>query len=1023
MTQLAMNLMARQDVPRPVFKATLRDSLATGGKLALGTGENTRIARAMYWDENDKIYKYAETPLTAAENQLVSNSDFSARSYGYVEWLDNTALSGTGGTSNFGAGTIIGEWADDCQVYAAAGATLTVSKNGSDQQVASGSGGATLFISELIGTLTSSYHYLAIVEIEAMTGSPQVRISNDLQSDTATAFQSLSVGTNEIYFTATTNNAGQKILVYLASGESVTISEMSFKRQALSEANSRMTGTGSDVLDGDGDMSSDPTSDWGGSEATDSWGESSYLRYTFTTVNTNKGAYKGAALTPGQRYYITFKARTDRSCSGGFSSIGDNVYTGNEVSNPTLSSDWQDYAFYITPTGTDLRLYMEDGGSIGDTLDFDDVTIVPVEHDWENTGLAQMDVDDTYAGKLYMLGDGGNDYVSLALAVEAGHYYRVTLTDASIDSGGSSVAVKVGTNFSLSDKYGEVTFTDTPQTLVANFIAHGTTFNLGNTYGGLSGYGIKIGAVTIEEVTLDDYSVVGTLSADCYFKYLENDTVHAVRVGSAAVAYLQQDIGDADDWVQWSIVLSDVTGSMGVTTTGVSFGSFTASVSDQINQLKGAGIVAFFCAAGSNGIIESFTAYPVPQTQAFEDGWALFGAQAKNSALDSRGSAWEESANWSEGGGVGVVSYGDTAIGFDGVADRAITISTTASGMGSAWQGITIDADTNTHLVTLFIGKDEDETRFPELLVQLVGGVTISQAIAINTKTGAVMKRTGSNTNFGAQDCGDFWRVWTEVTNDGTQTALRAYATPAVDDGWPVTYDTAATGSAVFDQVDVYLNTSGWIPNPIVTESSEVTKDADLARWEMSADFKKLFANEYGTAVIDDDCADDDTANWNTANATLSFDTDHYVLTRVSNSFHLYSDLATTVVGQLYKWSFEYKDGTMSAATSYIRASNGSGNWYDVDLVNVTVPDTSSSWQTAECYFYAEETTSYAVITFWKDSAGNIQLRNLKLEPVTNLAQQTTVFKWKPGYDGVDSRLLIVAYWQQMQICIRYFIL
>jgi hypothetical protein len=977
-------------LPEPVCKIPLRNGLGSVGQLNLGHGENTRIARAMYWDKADQIYKYAETPLTAAENQLVSNSDFSARSYGYDENVANPGLSGIGGTHFSGDGTVSGEWASGYDIYAGAGRTATLSKDENDYQVFSSSGGPTLFRSEATKTLTIGNHYLAVVEVEAITSTSQFRISDGSQADPATSFTNLSLGTNELYITATSANANQTVIVACDDGESVTISRISFKEMTLSEANSRMTGTGNDVLDGDGDMSSDPTSDWGGSEATDSWGESSYLRYTFTTVNTNKGAYKGATLTAGQRYYITFKARTDRSCSGGFSSIGDNVYTGNEVSNPTLSSDWQDYAFYITPTGTDLRLYMEDGGSIGDTLDFDDVTIVPVEHDWIPTSGREplvFDVDDTVSGKMYIQPTGSAESQIGLLTGTIGHYYKATFNAQLIGTATGTWKFGASTGTLSDEDFGQIfTPTATEQSFTVYFINKWGAVYLGTSSATGADSAITIDNLVIEEVTLDDWTVDGTLSATLYLKYNEDDTVTFVRdTGLSPWIALKQDIGNELDWVSYTAVIDSVATGNVMLWSGSVWEYITSSGSySGINQLAATygGRIYIAQAGDTTFTISSFTAYPVPQTQAFEDGWALFGAEAENSALDSRGSAWEDSASWVN---FASPTYGTLVSGFDGTVNAVPITDSNASGFSGPYQFITVDDADQTHTVCVFIKKDEDETRFPELSLQLSGGTTITQAVQINTKTGAYTARIGTTSYATVQSYGDFWRLCTTITNEAAKNNTQLAVDLKVARGKTLGgFDQDAIGTTTFDQVDVYLNTSGWIPNPIVTESSEVTKDADLARWEMSADFKKLFANEYGSEA-NPDVGFDTAGQWAVSgNCVVSGSAAAFTasgwssVTRGDQNWE---------AGEWYKIEAviaNYVSGT--SAFVYLHGSNSA-------LINPTENGTYVA--------YIQANSGDDRISIGSSNL-NADVTSLSYKKVTNLAQQTTVFKWKPGYDGTD---------------------
>jgi hypothetical protein len=378
----------------------------------------------------------------------------------------------------------------------------------------------------------------------------------------------------------------------------------------------------------------------------------------------------------------------------------------------------------------------------------------------------------------------------------------------------------------------------------------------------------------------------------------------------------------------------------------------------------------------------SFTAYPVPQTQAFEDGWALFGAEAKNSALDSRGSAWEDSANWGES--VGIV-WGSASTGFDGT-ENAITIGDEADDASkSIWQGITVPDDSNTHTIAFFIKKEESIDSYPALVTYLNGGTTQLWGKFVVDPTDGTYA-TADNISFVAvQDYGDFWRYVATVTNNSTgNDDLTIYLLPArnVNIGSIGSTDNAATGSAVFDQVDVYLNTSGWIPNPIVTESSEVTQDADLARWEMSADFKKLFANEYGSEeVTNGDWATGDDTDWlSAAHPEVTFPGTGSVWASSGLNI-LRQPISGLTATSYYKYTVvvsAYTSGTLAVYT-------------DGDTAIGVIAATGTY------EYYALGSTINRAQLLTGTFIGTVD--SFSLKEVTNLAQQTTVFKWKPGYD------------------------
>jgi hypothetical protein len=805
--------------PHPAFRTLHVDNLGSDGALNLGVGENTRVARAMYYDSDADIFKYAETPLTASENQLVSNSDFSARSYGY----DVIAPGFDGSTWTEGA-----NWVEH-DGYASIDNT----------------GGGNSSLSYDVGYNYSQigYHFRILVTVDVTTLGSGLRLFAG-----GTAYYEVTAsGSYDIIVTATNESSG----IYISARADFvgSISDYSIQRVSLSEANSRMTGTGSDVLDGDGAFDTDTTGDWGQNNATLSYESSDFMRATSTTDSLQWGAIRTSFLTADQRYYITFKAKS--SVSAAFASVGDAGDVGNAVSNPALTTSWQDYAFYITPTGTSLRLYLAAGtASIGSTLDFDDIVVKPVEHDWEpaTTGMV-FDVDDTSAGKLYFVGDDSvdGDKVKLTAVYTVGHYYRVSVKAKVVS--GTPAPVRLGQVFASDNDYNfSFTPTTSEETYTGYIVCYDGNFYLGNNGTGLDGVVMEFDDLVIEEVTLDDWAVNGTIDADNYFIYDENNTVRIVALNQ--LFGLLQDIGDLNDHVQYTLTCSVRTSGdakidlLSTSPTIDSVGSISGI--DQITDASGR-IVLRRNSYPSDITLSSFTAYPVPQTQAFEDGWALFGAQAKNSVLDSRGSAWEDSASWTD---FASPTYGTLVSGFDGTVNAVPITDSNASGFSGPYQFITVDDADQTHTVCVFIKKDEDETRFPELSLQLSGGTNITQAVQINTKTGAYTARIGTTSYATVQSYGDFWRLCTTITNEAAKNNTQLAVDLKVARGKTLGgFDQDAIGTTTFDQVDVYLNTSGWIPNPRITESSEVTQDADLARWEMSADFKALFSSD-GTMVF-----------------------------------------------------------------------------------------------------------------------------------------------------------------------------
>lgn len=120
-------------------------------------------------------------------------------------------------------------------------------------------------------------------------------------------------------------------------------------------------------------------------------------------------------------------------------------------------------------------------------------------------------------------------------------------------------------------------------------------------------------------------------------------------------------------------------------------------------------------------------------------------------------------------------------------------------------QIFTIPSDTNTHTVAVYIKKDDDETRFPAILVGTVGANYYRTQI--NTKTGALATPNSAGSPTIAReavDVGDWWKLcisWTNITQTDFQIWIEAAngSVFGAEDG-------AATGSCIIGNVELYLN-------------------------------------------------------------------------------------------------------------------------------------------------------------------------------------------------------------------------
>ncbi len=220
--------------------------------------------------------------------------------------------------------------------------------------------------------------------------------------------------------------------------------------------------------------------------------EGGFMRLTYT-------AAIGAALTinhtvtKNKSYKVTFRAKG--TANAFFGSIGANNSVLNNpeyaVSNPYLTTDWQNYEFYI-PFGDEVsfRFYLT-AAQIGDTLDIDDIVIQEVGQNWDFYNDAYIS-----EGRAYIVGDGSSfTHIDQDAVFTIGKTYKVTL-DAVINSG-LGLKVQDGVtneNFGVITSSGTYTFYGT---------ANSTSLTIGRRTGGTAfdSYVDNISAVEVTEAT------------------------------------------------------------------------------------------------------------------------------------------------------------------------------------------------------------------------------------------------------------------------------------------------------------------------------------------------------------------------------------------------------------------------------------------------------------------------------------------------------------------------------------------
>jgi hypothetical protein len=203
------------------------------------------------------------------------------------------------------------------------------------------------------------------------------------------------------------------------------------------------------------------------------------------------------------------------------------------------------------------------------------------------------------------------------------------------------------------------------------------------------------------------------------------------------------------------------------------------------------------------------------------------------------------------------------SVGIDGVANSACTVTDASAATASlVYQVVTIPDDSNQNTGSVFIKKDNDETRFPEVHMSQTGGTATQYGVHVNTKTGATAEREDVGTNSHTiEDWGDWWRVILTTTNNGTgNTLLDLKVRPAGGTSIGV-HSNTAVGSVVIDQAQVELN-QAFASSPIITgalgadlvTNGDFATDTDWAKedpaWTIAAGVASCDGSQAGNASI-----------------------------------------------------------------------------------------------------------------------------------------------------------------------------
>jgi hypothetical protein len=138
-----------------------------------------------------------------------------------------------------------------------------------------------------------------------------------------------------------------------------------------------------------------------------------------------------------------------------------------------------------------------------------------------------------------------------------------------------------------------------------------------------------------------------------------------------------------------------------------------------------------------------------------------------------------------------------------GALDASTLNDTSAGGQASLFGTYySIPNDSAPYCASIYVRKDANTSRFPQIGMQINGGTQIVSGISINTSTGAIATANGSTApdSSGVEDIdANWWRFWfVKANNSSGNTIVRMFLYPAISLTLGGTADSGIVDSAVF---------------------------------------------------------------------------------------------------------------------------------------------------------------------------------------------------------------------------------